>query len=73
MSIFEKVAFVIMVRARSTYAATSEALRIRSLYPNRSSVSRPIQDVKKAGWFICYVDVYPQSDLPAVLDGGGRD
>jgi len=48
---------------------TREAERIREFYKLRSSQSRPIPHSKKEGWYMVYVDVFPVTDLPAVVEG----
>jgi len=47
---------------------TREAERIRELYKYRSSISRPLPHNKTPGWWMVYVDVFPVTDLPPIVE-----
>jgi hypothetical protein len=70
VSNFEKAVFIIMVQGPSASGTVGEAERIKGLYPNRASVSRPLPHNRRCGWWVVYIDVYPKTDLPMVLEGG---
>lgn len=47
---------------------TNEAERIKRLYPNRVSVSRPLPHAKRSGWWVVYVDVFPQTGTSIIAE-----
>jgi len=71
VSIYEKAQYIIMVQGPTTAGTVDEAERIKRLYPNRASVSRPIPHTKRHGWWVCYVDVYPQTDTSLIVEASG--
>lgn len=68
MSIYEKAQFIIMIQGPTAAATVNEAERVKKLYLNRASVSRPIPHTKRYGWWVCYVDVYPPTDTGLIVE-----
>lgn len=61
---------IILIQGPAIPYVVHEAERVRDLYKNRASISRPMPHSKREGWFCVFVDVFPVSDLPKVLEGG---